>query len=118
MKVHRVLLAGACFLGVIAIGVAGDDTAKKLVGVWTVIQKEKKEGALEVAVEFTKDGKYIMNTKLGDKERKDEGTYKLKGDMLSVTFGKRTQTAKITKLTEKELVVTDEDGTHEFRRLK
>src|SRR5262245_530132 len=118
MKLNRLLLAGACFLGVIAVGMAGTDTAKKLVGAWKAV--DGKEGAPEVSVEFTKDGKYILKAKSGDKELKLEGTYKVKGDTLSVALGKDMGTGKITKLTEKELVITsDDDGTpQKYQRLK
>src|SRR5262245_18993323 len=117
MKVHRVLLAGACFLGLIVIGVAGEDTAKKLVGVWKVIHE--KEGAPESTIEFNKDGKCIMKSKSGDKELKLDRTYKLKGDMLTVALGKDMETAKIAKLTEKELVINDEGGkARKFQRVK
>src|SRR4051812_13093657 len=85
--------------------------AKKLVGKWS--PKEKKEGSSFV-IEFTKDGKASFTTTEGGKEVKIEGTYKVDGNKLSTTMKigdmERTRTRTISKLTDTELVSTDDKG--------
>jgi uncharacterized protein (TIGR03066 family) len=93
----------------------------KLVGVWEVT---KGEGAPAGAtVEFTKDGKMLMNFKVNDKEVKIEGTYSVDGESIKTSFKVEDkeikETSKIKKLTDKELVIEDEKGkTEEFKKKK
>jgi uncharacterized protein (TIGR03066 family) len=100
-----VLMAGA--------GLAADEKidAKKLVGKWE--PKDQKKGGTFV-LEFTKDGKLIFHASQNGKDFNSEGTYKLDGNKLSTTmkFGdmERKMTRTINKLTDTELVSTDEKG--------
>jgi uncharacterized protein (TIGR03066 family) len=113
--------AAVVFLSVTVVGVAGTDNAKKIVGVWEVV---KGEGAPPGStVEFTKDGKLKVQAKVGDKEFKIDGTYKVEGEklMVKLTFEGKTveETNKIKKLTEKELLLEDEKGkVEEFKRVE
>jgi uncharacterized protein (TIGR03066 family) len=85
--------------------------AKKLVGKWA--PKEKKEG-VTVVIEFMKGGKASFTLNANGKELKAEGTYKLDGNKLTTTmkFGEKeqSQTRTVSKLTDTELVSTDEKG--------
>jgi uncharacterized protein (TIGR03066 family) len=92
---------------------AADDKidAKKLVGKWE--PKEKPEGS-SVVIEFTKSGKVMFMANVNGKETKAEGTYKLDGNKLKTVmkFGdiEQTRTRTISKLTDTELVSSDEKG--------
>jgi uncharacterized protein (TIGR03066 family) len=85
--------------------------AKKLVGKWE--PKEKEEG-LTVVVEFTNDGKASFTTTANGKVTKIEGTYKVNGNRITMPmkYGEtvRTHTLTVSKLTDTELVSTDEKG--------
>jgi uncharacterized protein (TIGR03066 family) len=121
MNLHRIVVALAAFFGLTFVLTAGSDTAKKLVGVWEITNnKEAPPGA---TVEFTRDGKMTVRAKVGEKELKIEGTYELKDDAivtkLSVGGKTKTESNKIRKLTEKELIIVDEKGkVEEYKRVK
>jgi uncharacterized protein (TIGR03066 family) len=121
MRSATLALVGMLFFGLGLAGAADADTAKKLVGVWEVTKsKDAPPGA---TVEFTKDGKMALKVKAGDKTLSITGTYKVKGQSvittLSVGGKEKTETNKIKKLTEKELIVEDEKGTvEEYKRVK
>lgn len=110
-----------CVLGVLLVASAGlsqekvDD--KKIVGKW-----EPTEGlppGAKATVEFTKDGKLLINFSFGDKAEKIEGTYKLEGNKLSVDLKEKKETSTVTKLTDEDLFLKDEKGKEEkFKRLK
>jgi len=121
MNLHRIVVALAVFLGLTFVLTAGSDTAKKLVGVWEITNnKDAPPGA---TVEFTRDGKMKLRANVGEKELKIDGTYELKDDAvvtkLSVGGKTKTESNKIRKLTEKELVIVDEKGkVEEYKRVK
>jgi uncharacterized protein (TIGR03066 family) len=122
MKWSRLAIAGALFFGLALVGVAGDaDNAKKIVGVWKVSKSD--EGPKEGKIEFTKDGKLKLTAKMGDKDLTINGTYKIKGDKITVTITfmdkSHTDTGTIKKLTEKQLIIEGEKGkSTEFERVK
>jgi uncharacterized protein (TIGR03066 family) len=122
MRLTRVAMATVVFFGLTLIGAAGTgDNAKKIVGVWKVVKSDK--GPKGGQIEFAKDGKLKVTFKAEDKEVTAEGTYKVKGDKLTVTITfmekSSTNTATIKKLTEKELIVQGEKGNvTEFERVK
>lgn len=98
----------------------GKIDGKKLVGKWTP-KDENKNG--KMFIEFTKDGKVMVNGKAGDTELKIDGTYKLEGNKLSLMLKKGDQsksaTVTLTKLTDTEMVGEDEGGKSEtFLRVK
>ena len=114
-----VIVAGIVFSASALVGVAGTDTAKKLIGVWAATKAEGK------SIEFAKDGKLKLTEKVGDKTVVVAGTYTLKEGFLVVSFvppGKEkaeTDTGKITKLTDKELVIEERNGKSlEYKRVK
>jgi uncharacterized protein (TIGR03066 family) len=84
--------------------------AKKLVGKWEPKEKEK---GLTVVFEFTEDGKVSRTaTNANGKVTKIEGTYKVNGDRIKMPMkygdAVRTHTWTVSKLTDTELVSTDE----------
>jgi len=115
--------AAAACLTLALIGTAeGQDVDKaKLIGVWEVT---KGEGAPPGAtVEFTKDNKVLINFKLGDKEFKLNGTYKVDGSKLETVLnfeGKEMKDVHTIKtLTDTTLVLVDDKGkADEFKRKK
>jgi uncharacterized protein (TIGR03066 family) len=130
MSAVRLALAAAVWVGLAALSVADDkkadkdeaDVKKKLVGRWEVVKgKDVPKGA---TIEFKKDGKVAVTFKdKKDEERKIEGTYTVKGKSFTMTTKRddkeRTQTIKITKLTDKALEVEDAKGEAlTFKRAK
>lgn len=104
-------------MGLLTSGAFAQDgkiDAKKLVGKWTP-KDEAKTG--KVFIEFTKDGKVVVNGKIGDNEIKFDGTYKLEGNKLSLTMKKgdmsKSATMTLSKLTDTELEGEDESGKKE-----
>jgi uncharacterized protein (TIGR03066 family) len=121
MKLHHLALGGLLLLGLAVLGQAGEETARKLLGVWELTKAEKLiPGA---TVEFAKDNKMHLRFKAGDKAVTIDGTYKLEGKTIvsTLSFGgkSKTETNTIKKLTDKELVIEDEKGkVEEYKRAK
>jgi uncharacterized protein (TIGR03066 family) len=97
------------------------DNAAKLLGVWKLVKSGGKEVPAEITIEFAKDGKEVRLVKMGDKEFKLEGTYKLDGDKItSVTkFGGKeiTEVHTIQTLNDTTLITKDAKGEiDEFKR--
>jgi uncharacterized protein (TIGR03066 family) len=113
----RMILAGLLATLVLGPTLSADDKkdekidAAKLVGKWE--PKEKKEGT-SVTIEFTKDGKIMISGTRGGQDFKADGTYKIDGNQMTqtLTLGDKEQTATrtIKKLTDTEVVMTDEKG--------
>ncbi|MDY3560036.1 hypothetical protein R5W23_001259 [Gemmata sp. JC673] len=81
----------------------------KLVGKWT--PKEKPElGTLE----FTRDGKIVMEYPLNGETHRSDGVYKVEKDELTETFdrpgGSQPLTLVISELTDTDLVLIKKDG--------
>lgn len=121
MSWTRILGAGTLFFGLVLVGVAGTDTAKRLVGVWEVTKGE--DAPPGATLEFTKDGKMKLRAKVKEKEMKLEGTYEIKKDQIhsTLSFGGKSSTKihTIKKLTDKELILMPEGGSvEEYKRVK
>ena len=86
--------------------------AKLLIGKWE--PKDKKLLKYTVVIEYTKDGRHIHTVTGDGPERKTEFTHKVDGNKMTVTYTKEAfQTVfsrTITKLTDTELVTTEQDG--------
>lgn len=114
MTLLRIGLAGLLLAGVTAVRAADEkDLDKgKLVGTWEVT-----DGTLPVGTtwEFTKDGKLTIVIKNPNGSTTTfEGTYKIKGQAFTIT-GKLagddyTEKFTASTVTDKELVLLDEDG--------
>ena len=114
----RAVMAGLATMAVVVLAggaVVGQDGAKidgkLLVGKWTPDEDGKKG---KMFIEMTKDGKLVISVSFGDKELKIDGTYKLDGNKLLTKMSfmgeEKSETMVVNKLTEKELVTTDEKG--------
>jgi|SRR4051812_35893745 len=99
-----------------------DDYAAKAVGLWEVSKGESLPAAS--TLELTKDGRLTLVVKRGGQPLRVEGTYKVKGDAMTVKMkgpdgGEHEETMKITKLTDDELVTLDDQKkTDTFKRKK
>lgn len=109
-------ILGCVVVLLLSVGLTAEDKktdidAKKLVGKWE--PKDKKEDA-KFVIEFTKDGKVKVNISGNGKDFNVEGTYKVEGNKLQtvVKIGdkEQTHTRTISKLTDTELVSSDEKG--------
>src|SRR5262245_47647479 len=89
MNALRLMVAAAVAIALTA-GVRAEDkdekkdNAKLLVGTWEVTKSFDKGPAVGTSVEFTKDGKVKVKTKVEDKDVQREGTYKVDGDTLTL----------------------------------
>lgn len=94
-----------------------------ILGIW-VVTKSDDGTPPGTTIEFTRDGKLKVKTKVLDETLTLEGTYKLDGDKLKLTYKEpdgqeSTDTALISKLTSKELILKDEEGKiDEFKKKK
>jgi len=84
---------------------------KKLVGKWEPVEKKDD---IKMQIEFYKDGKMMVTITEKGKDTKLDGTYKIEGNKLTTTVMvgemERVRTRTISKLTDTELVSTDEKG--------
>lgn len=108
----------------VAAAPAPASNPKMIIGVWE-ITKSDDGTPVGTTIEFTRDGKLKITTKVGDAPLNLEGTYKVDGDKLTVTVkspdeGKEmSDTVTITKLTEKVLITKDTKGkSDEFKKKK
>jgi len=94
--------------------------SKLLVGKW---QPEKlPDGVDKLVVEYTKDGKVSVELEAQGNKQKFEGTYKLDGEKLEIKIdfngNEQVQKRKVAKLTDSEMVTTDEDKGEERKYKK
>ncbi len=118
MLVH--LIVGLLILGPTSLQDNKID-GKLIVGKW---QAEKTpEGVDKIVVEFTKDEKVHLAIDAQGSTNKIEGTYKLKGDKLSIEIEangeKQNQERTLIKLTETELITKGDDGMErKYKKVK
>ncbi len=122
------LMASFIALGVLALAAGAedkkDDNAKNIVGAWEATKADKDAGVPVGAVaDFSKDGKLKVTMKKDGKEESHEGTYKVDGDKLVITFklddGKEKKlNITIKKCTETECVTEDDGKTIEWKKKK
>jgi uncharacterized protein (TIGR03066 family) len=94
---------------------------KLFVGKWEA--EKKPDGVDKIVVEFTKDEKVHLTIDAQGQTNKIEGTYKLKGDKLTVKIKvndqEQEQERTIVKLTENELVTKGDDGEErKYKKVK
>ena len=126
MLVRATALFGALFA--LSLVAASDDKKddpkadeKKLVGKWKLLktsQGDLPEG-LKLVFEAQKDGKFKLTMTTGEEKDVNTGTWKLDGKKVTFEFteGRRKgmkQTDTIKELTEKKLVLVDENDTTEY----
>lgn len=93
---------------------------KLLLGKWEPVKLP--DGVDKLVVEYTKDGKVSVELEAQGNKQKFEGTYKLEGDKLHIKIdfngNEQDQKRKVTKLTDTEMVTTDEDKGEERKYKK
>ena len=125
MKAMKLLAVGVtlCLLGSSA---AADekktDNAKLAVGTWDVIKSHDGGPPKGGVVEFTKDGKIKVSGEQDGMKMNFDGTYKVDGNKLALTFkiGDSEQSVDLTidKLDEKTFATTSKNGKVELARKK
>ena len=123
---RAMVLGTLAVLAVLVASASADDKKDvkidptKLVGKW-----ERKDDTLKFGfvVEYTKDNKLIFVVTQDGKETKTEGRYKVEGTKLTHTLKQddpdSVQTRTIKKLTDTDLVTSDEKGMERmFVRIK
>jgi uncharacterized protein (TIGR03066 family) len=120
----RLALAGALVVGLTAAAGADEeepkpgkgDLQKKLVGRWEVAKSTGAKGVPPpgATIEFTRGGKVLVTAEQKGKKVRREAAYKVegKGFTLTLKHGDRehTDTIKVVKVDDKELVLREEDG--------
>jgi uncharacterized protein (TIGR03066 family) len=117
MKFQCVALAGTLVSALSgAFAKDNDDkteaTKKKLIGVW--VAQEGGKTPAGSTFELTKEGRFKSSLKIAGSEIKHKGVYKLEGDTLTATYhradgSEKIRILKILKLTDSDLIVSDED---------
>ena len=116
MKLLFALALGAILISLGAFATADekkkDEAASKIVGKWEITKTEGDE-PVGTVVDFAKDGKFSIMAKLGDKEVKLDGTYKVDKDKLTTEITVAGKTEKdvdtIKKLTDDEMLLENKD---------
>lgn len=116
MNAFKLLAVGAVAI-VFTVGARAEeksDLAKMLVGKWEITKADEGTIPVGTMVEFTKDGKCSVTMKVGDKEEKMEGKYKVEPHKFIVMFKQgdteMSHTITVTKITDKEMTTKDEEG--------
>lgn len=125
MTACRLALVAMAWLGLVALAGARDEKEekelqKKLTGRW---EASKGKGLPPGSVlDLKKDGKMSITISFGDKEVSLDGTWKVKGKAFVMTVKRgekeKTQTIKVTKVSDKELVVEGEGGADDALTFK
>jgi uncharacterized protein (TIGR03066 family) len=126
MKVVRVF-AVAIAVGALALAVGADDkkadNAKMILGAWEVTKADKDSLPVGAVSDFSKDGKVKVTMKKDGKEETHEGTYKVDGDKLTITFkddkgGEKKLDITIKKCSDTECVTESDGKTIEWKKKK
>jgi uncharacterized protein (TIGR03066 family) len=120
----RLMAVGAmmCVLGAAARADEKKDNAKLIQGKWEVIAAHEGGPPKGGTVEFTKDGKLKVSGEQNGMKMDFDGTYKVDGNKMVLTFkiGDNEQSVTITidKLDETTCITTSEHGKVELKRKK
>jgi len=123
MKTMKLLavVAGLCLL-CSAAAEEKTDNAKLAVGTWEVTKTHEGGPPQGGIVEFTKDGKIKVSGKQNGMDVTFDGTYKIDGKKMVLTFkiGDKEQDVELTidKLDEKAFATTSKEGKVELTRKK
>src|SRR5262245_1572764 len=98
------------------------DNAKLIQGKWEVTASHEGGPPKGGIVEFTKDGKLKVGGEQNGMKMEFEGTYKVKGGEIVLTFkigdNEQSITIKIDKLDETTCITSNENGKVELKRKK
>ena len=121
----RTLIAAVLGLGLVGLSTAQDkkaDNAKLAVRTWEVTKTHDGGPPKGGVVEFTKDGKIKVSGEQDGMKQAFEGTYKVDGNKMVLTFkiGDSEQSVDLTidKLDEKTFATTSKNGKVELTRKK
>jgi uncharacterized protein (TIGR03066 family) len=124
MKAMKLLPVGVvlCLLGSVAGEEKKADNAKLAEGTWEVTKSHEGGPPKGGVVEFTKDGKIKVSGEHDGMKQNFEGTYKIDGNKMVLTFkiGEKEQPVELTidKLDEKTFATTSTNGKVELTRKK
>ena len=125
MKAMKLLAVGVAFCLLGALAAADEkkaDNAKLAVGTWEVTKSHDGGPPKGGTVEFTKDGKIKVSGEQDGMKQAFEGTYKVDGTKLVLTFkigdGEQSVDLTIDKLDEKTFATTSKNGKVELTRKK
>ncbi len=113
-RLTSLLCIGIILTGSVSAAPAPKSNRVMILGVWEVTKSD--DGTPPgTTVEFTRDAKIKIKTKVLDETLEISGTYKLEGDKVTVLIkapddDESIDTLTITKLTDKELIFKDQKG--------
>src|SRR5262245_6718579 len=111
-----------CFLGAAARADEKKDNAKLIQGKWEIVATHEGGPPKGGIAEFTKDGKLKVSGEQNGMKMEFEGTYKVDGNKMVLTFkigdNEQSVTIKIDKLDETTCVTTSDQGKVELKRKK
>ena len=126
MNAIRLTLAGLLLLTLAALAGAQDkgktkDAVKgKLIGTWEVV-KGKEVGKGD-RLQFSKDGKVVVTFKMGAKDAREEATFTVTGNTLTLKAKRgaeeRTRKIKIVSIGDRELILEGPRGNITLRRVE
>ena len=120
----RLLAVGAIafVLGTAALADEKKDNAKLIQGKWEVVAAHEGGPPKGGTVEFTKDGKIKVSGEQNGMKQEFDGTYKVNGDKLVLTFkigdAERPVNLTIEKLDETTCITMSSAGKVELKRKK
>lgn len=120
----RLMAVGAivCLFGTAALADGKKDNAKLIQGKWDVVAAHEGGPPKGGTVEFTKDGKIKVSGEQNGMKQEFEGTYKVNGNKMVLTFkigdNERPVDLTIEKLDETTCVTTSSAGKVELKRKK
>jgi len=125
MKAMKLLTVGVALCLLSSLAAADEkkaDNAKLAVGTWEVTKTHEGGPPKGGTVEFTKDGKIKVTGEQDGMKHNFEGTYKIDGNKMALTFkiGDNEQAVDLTidKLDEKTFATTSSAGKVELTRKK
>src|SRR5262245_55917560 len=100
---RSLFVAVVCLIAAPAFARAADPKPEDIVGKWELT--EGVAGIPKGAVfDFAKDGKLIVTASVGGEEKKFDFKYELKGKVLKIVIGDKSDTTEVVTLNDKELV--------------
>src|SRR5262249_4708203 len=109
-----------CLLLVSATGCGGSSKASMIVGKWEMTEGNGKplpKEAGSMTTEFTSGGKMSFSAKILGMEKKQDGTYKVDGDKLTVNLDGKEESQTIKSVTSSELILEKGSETMKFKKV-
>ena len=112
MKKTTIRIAAILLIAVMGLNLVACGGKSALVGKWEI-----EDSGMKMIWEFTKDDKLIMSID-GYEDFATEGTYKVKGNKITVSFDGEDANEGTFKVKGDTLTITVDDESQEFKKVK